>query len=239
VTHPSVLAVFAHPDDAELGCFGTLAALGANGYDVHILALTDGSASSSPAASARPDEAKQSAGVIGANLVIERLVDGALAADRETYSCVADHLDRIRPVLVITHLVGAGDHQDHETAGRAATTMAGRAPFVRMILQAEPPLMNNLFNPDVYLDITASMADKLAAIEKYQSERDKPYVAEQAIRDRATWWARQAATHDLPQVRYCEAFRLVKADLDVTSLAAACGGPRPARRGPTATAGLR
>lgn len=245
MTQPSVLAVFAHPDDAELGCFGTLAGLSAAGYDVHILALTDGSASSSPAAAARPDEAKQSAGVIGANLVIERLTDGALAADRETYSCVADHLNRIRPVLTITHLVGAGDHQDHETAGRAATTMAGRSPFVRMILQAEPPLMNNLFCPDVYLDITAGMPDKLAAIAKYQSERDKPYVAEQAIRDRATWWARQAATHDLTEVRYCEAFRLVKATLSVADLGTACADLDPARgdlgtaRGGTRASGLR
>jgi len=219
MTQKSVLAVFAHPDDAELGCYGTLAGLGAAGFGVHIVALTDGSNSCSPDAAFRPVEAKGSAGVIGADLVIENFVDGGLVANRETYSCVADHLARVRPSVVITHRVGAQDHQDHETAGRAATTMAGRSSFVKLILQAEPPLMNNLFCPDVYVDITAHMPDKLAAIAKYQSERDKPFVAEQAIKDRGTWWARQAETHNLYGTRYCEAFQLVKAKFDLGLLA--------------------
>jgi LmbE family N-acetylglucosaminyl deacetylase len=220
VTTMSVLAVFAHPDDAELACFGTLASLGAAGFDVHILALTNGANSCSTDAAFRPVEAKESAGVIGADLVIEKLPDGALVANRETYSCVEEHLARVRPSIVITHQVGAQDHQDHETAGRAATTMAGRSSFVKLILQAEPPLMNSQFCPNFYVDVTAHIAEKLAGIAKYRSEKDKPYVAEQAIRDRGTWWARQAESHDLRQTHYCEAFRLVKAKLDATTVAA-------------------
>jgi hypothetical protein len=98
--------------------------------------------------------------------------------------------------------------------------MAARSPFVKVVLQVEPPLMNNLFCPNFYVDVTGYMADKLAAVGKYQSECDKPYVAEQAIRDRGTWWARQAETHDLSETRYCEAFHLVKAKFDVELLAA-------------------
>jgi LmbE family N-acetylglucosaminyl deacetylase len=216
----SVLAVFAHPDDAELGCFGTLASLGAAGFDLHILALTNGSNSCSPDAAFRPVEAKESAGVIGADIVIENFTDGGLEPYRETYSCIAEHIGRVRPAVVITHRVGAMDHQDHETAGRAATVMAARTSFVKLILQTEPPLMNNLFCPNFYVDITAHMPDKLAAIAKYQSERDKPFAAEQAIRDRGTWWARQAETHNLSQTRYSEAFYLVKAKFDGDLLAA-------------------
>jgi hypothetical protein len=92
--------------------------------------------------------------------------------------------------------------------------MAGRAGGVRLILQTEPPLMNNLFCPNFYVDITRFIGQKLSAIAQYQSEQDKPFVAEQAIRDRATWWARQAETHDLPGTRYYEAFRMTKAKLD-------------------------
>jgi N-acetylglucosamine malate deacetylase 1 len=219
VRNRSVLAVFAHPDDAELGCFGTLAGLGAAGFDLHILALTNGSNSCSPDAAFRPIEAKASAGVIGADLVIGNFVDGGLVADRETYSCVGDQLDRVRPAIVITHGSGAYDHQDHETARRAATTMASRGSFVKIILQTEPPQMNSEFCPNFYVDITAHMADKLAAVAKYQSERHKPYVAEQAVRDRGMWWARQSELHNLAQTRYCEAFHLVKAKLDVGLLA--------------------
>jgi len=226
LTHTSVLAVFAHPDDAELGCFGTLAGLGAAGFDVHILALTNGANSCSPDAAFRPVEAKASAAVIGADLIIEDFVDGALEARRETYSCVADHLARLRPAVVLTHMVGAMDHQDHETAGRATTTMAGRAPYVKLILQAEPPLMNNLFCPNLYVDVTRYMPDKLTAVAKYQSECDKPYVAERAIRERATWWARQAENQDLAEDRHYEAFRVVKAKLD-PELLRAFGGRAP------------
>jgi N-acetylglucosamine malate deacetylase 1 len=220
VTHMSVLAVFAHPDDAELGCFGTLAGLGAAGFGLHILALTNGSNSSSPDAAFRPVEAKAAAAVVGADLVIEDFPDGALLANRETYSCVEEHLNRLRPAVVITHFVGAHDHQDHEAAGRAATTMAGRSPHVKLILQAEPPLMNSLFTPNFYVDVTEHMPTKLEAVAKYQSEGDKPYAAAQAIRDRGAWWARQAAAHDLRQTRYGEAFHLVRAKLDGPLIAA-------------------
>jgi N-acetylglucosamine malate deacetylase 1 len=213
VTSNSVLAVFAHPDDAELGCFGTLASLREAGFELHIVALTSGSASCSPYSAWRPAEAKESAGVIGADLVIENFVDGGLESKRDTYACVAEHLNRTDPSVVITHMTGALDHQDHETAGRAAVTMAGRKPGVKLILQSEPPLMNNLFCPNLYVDITYFIGQKLTAISRYLSERGKPYVAEQAIRDRATWWARQAETHDLSDTRYYEAFRMSKAKL--------------------------
>jgi N-acetylglucosamine malate deacetylase 1 len=223
VTSRSVLAVFAHPDDAELGCFGTLASLREVGFDVHIVSLTSGSNSSSPYAAWRTAEAKESASVINADLVIENFADGGLELKRETYSCVSEHLTRTNPSVVITHLTGAQDHQDHETAGLAALTMAGRSGGVKLILQTEPPLMNNLFCPNFYVDITAFMPSKLAAIGQYVSERDKPYVAEQAIRDRATWWARQAETHEVSDTRYYEAFRLCKAKLDPRWLAEAFG----------------
>lgn len=223
----SVLAVFAHPDDAELGCFGTLASLSAAGFDLTILALTNGANSCSPDAAFRPVEAKESSAVIGADLVIENFPDGGLPPYRETYSCVDEHLKRLRPAVVFTHLVGAMDHQDHETAGRAATVMATRSSFVKMILQTEPPLMNNRFCPNVYVDVTGQMPAKLAAVEKYRSERDKPFAAQQAIRDRATWWSRQAEAHNLYETRYTEAFHLVKAAFDVELFAAVGDALRP------------
>jgi LmbE family N-acetylglucosaminyl deacetylase len=223
-----VLAVFAHPDDAELGCFGTLASLHQAGFGLHIVALTSGSSSCSPHSSWRPAEAKESAGVIDADLVIENFVDGSLELKQDTYACIAEHLNRTNPSVVITHMTGAQDHQDHETAGRAAVTMAGRNTGVKLILQTEPPLMNNLFCPNFYVDITSFIGKKLAAIGQYLSERDKPYVAEQAIRDRATWWARQAETHDVSDTRYYEAFRMIKAKLDPQCLGSGVGSPAQA-----------
>jgi LmbE family N-acetylglucosaminyl deacetylase len=214
VSNRSVLAIFAHPDDAELGCFGTLAGLGAAGYDLHILALTDGSSSCATQAVMRPLEAKESAGMIGANLVIEDFIDGDLVPNRATYACIADHLSRIRPAVVLTHRVGAQDHQDHDIAGRAATTMAMRDRGVRMILQAEPPLMNHLFTANFYVDVTPFMDMKLAAVARYRSEAHKPFARPHAIRDRGVWWARQAEANDIGETRYYEAFYAVKTKID-------------------------
>jgi hypothetical protein len=98
--------------------------------------------------------------------------------------------------------------------------MAERAPFVSMILQSEPPLINRHFHPDTYINITEFMTDKLDATSRYRSERDKPFMAERAIRDRAAWWARQVEIQNPPTTRYYEAFRLVKAKLDFGLLAA-------------------
>jgi N-acetylglucosamine malate deacetylase 1 len=230
VVTKSVLAVFAHPDDAELGCFGTLASLREAGFALHIVALTSGANSCSPQASWRPAEAKESASVIDADLVIENFVDGSLELKRDTYACVAEHLHRTSPSVVITHQIGAQDHQDHDTAGRVTATMAGRDSGVKLILQTEPPLMNNLFCPNFYVDISRFMPQKLTAIGQYVSERDKPYVAEQAIRDRAAWWARQAEAHDVPSTRYYEAFLMTKAKVDPQWLIRAFGSPAKEER---------
>src|SRR5436853_247029 len=45
----TVLAVFAHPDDAELTCFGTLGLLKSRGYRVLVGIITDGLAALDPA----------------------------------------------------------------------------------------------------------------------------------------------------------------------------------------------
>ena len=42
----SVLVIFAHPDDAEFMCGGTVAAWANEGTDVHYCVVTDGSAGS-------------------------------------------------------------------------------------------------------------------------------------------------------------------------------------------------
>jgi LmbE family N-acetylglucosaminyl deacetylase len=67
----AALAIFAHPDDFEFTCAGTLALLARYGWKTHYLNLADGccgSLNKSPEAAAaeRWDEAQQAAGVLGA-----------------------------------------------------------------------------------------------------------------------------------------------------------------------------
>src|SRR4051794_41914541 len=44
---PAALAIFAHPDDIELGASGTLLRLQSAGYQIHYLAVANGSCGSS------------------------------------------------------------------------------------------------------------------------------------------------------------------------------------------------
>lgn len=66
LNHGRVLAVFAHPDDAELACFGTLAMLRSLAAEITILILTNGERSSSNTLDRRKGEAVAAA----------RLIDG-------------------------------------------------------------------------------------------------------------------------------------------------------------------
>jgi LmbE family N-acetylglucosaminyl deacetylase len=61
-----VVAVGAHPDDIEIACGGTLAALVQQGYKVGIVDLTDGEPTPlSPGPEVRLQEAQQAAATLG------------------------------------------------------------------------------------------------------------------------------------------------------------------------------
>jgi N-acetylglucosamine malate deacetylase 1 len=215
VPQPSVLAIFAHPDDAELACFGSLAALVASGYKAHIVALTNGSTSVSNMSQLRPSEAKEAADLINADLTIEKFADGGLMPNSTLHACVSTHLSRISPTILFTHCPGVDYHQDHEVTGRIVTAAAMRQTAIRLVLQAEPPIFVGSFSPNLYSDVTANIETKLQAVHHYTSEAGKWFMTDQAILERAAWWARQAEPTDPKNPRYCEAFRVAKALVNV------------------------
>ncbi|WP_283133454.1 PIG-L deacetylase family protein [Rhizohabitans arisaemae] len=213
MTAQSVLAIFAHPDDAELACGGTLTGFRHAGYDVHILAMTDGRNSSSPYAADRIREASASAAVIGASVTVEGLPDGDVRVTGSTYAVIEAHLRRVAPTVVITHFASPmlmDDHQDHQATGLVATTLAKRMPSPQLIMQGEPPVLNGGFIPNLYVDVSEFIDKKIAAVAQYQSEAGKPYMREETIRARGQWWARQAEVHEASAEVYYEAFTLVK-----------------------------
>jgi N-acetylglucosamine malate deacetylase 1 len=211
VVQRRALAIFAHPDDAELACFGSLASLATRGYQAHIVALSDGSNSTSKASQLRPVEAKEAAELIKADLTIEHFTDGALTPNAELHACISAHLKRVEPAILFTHCPNVDYHQDHEVTGRIVTAAAMRFTAIRLVLQAEPPIFVGSFAPNLYADITASIAMKLEAVQRYKSEADKWYMTDESILQRAAWWARQAEPTSPQGPRFFEAFRVAKA----------------------------
>src|SRR6185436_10048569 len=100
----NVLAVGAHPDDADLGVGGTLLLLAAQGYSTAILDLTQGEAASRGSAEERLREADKAARVLQ---VRERynaeLPDGALANTPEQRLRIIPFIRALRPTVILSH----------------------------------------------------------------------------------------------------------------------------------------
>ncbi len=103
-----VLGFFAHPDDAEFFCAGTLALLVNAGWEVHIATATAGDCGSTtlPAeeiASIRRAEGAAAAALIGATYHSLEELDVQVIFDKSANRKAIDLFRRIAPSLVLTH----------------------------------------------------------------------------------------------------------------------------------------
>jgi LmbE family N-acetylglucosaminyl deacetylase len=102
-----VIAVGAHPDDAEIACGGTLARLAQQGYRVGIIDLTDGEPTPhSPGPHVRLEEAQRAAEILGVHRrVTLDLPNRQLFDNLEARIALAKEFRKYRPRVVI----GFGD----------------------------------------------------------------------------------------------------------------------------------
>lgn len=175
-----LLAIMAHPDDAELLCGGTLLRAAAQGYRTGVLDLTGGESGSQGDVGTRAAEAQAASGILhltarcGAGLP-----DGALENTPATRLVVAGQLRRLRPRVVILHWP-EGRHPDH----RVAAQLGYEACFVAGLSRApldEPPhrptkilhalsFREDPVRPSFVVDITDQIDAKLQAIAAYASQ---------------------------------------------------------------------
>jgi bacillithiol biosynthesis deacetylase BshB1 len=114
-----VLVIGAHPDDAELGCGGTILRLTDAGKRVGVLDLTAGEKGSRGTAKTRAAEAKRAAKLAG--LALRETLsfkDTELEATMALRKAVVAAIRRHRPRIVLSPLPG-DLHPDHAAAGRA------------------------------------------------------------------------------------------------------------------------
>jgi LmbE family N-acetylglucosaminyl deacetylase len=164
-----VLAVVAHPDDAELLCAGTLARARQDGAAIGICVLCRGD-KGQPAepiadlAAVRRREMAASSKLLGAEMFSCGFSDSALSDDVPSRRKLMDILRRFRPTLVLGH--AAEDyHPDHRAASalvEAATWLAAsRGQKSRLQPLEEPPelwwmdCVNRAgFEPGFYVDVS-------------------------------------------------------------------------------------
>jgi LmbE family N-acetylglucosaminyl deacetylase len=218
------LAIYAHPDDPEVSCGGTLATWSAAGAVVHmVIAARGDKGSSDPAvdpdalARRRAGEAERAAGALGlaGHQVLDH-DDGTLEDTPELRGELVAIVRRLRPEIVVCPDPTAiffgqhyFNHRDHRILGFAVLdAVAPAASNPHYFPEAGPPhqvsavFLSGTLEPDAWVDITGSIDAKAEALLCHQSqvgERDE--WLRTVVRQRAEEGGRQVG------VRYAEGFR--------------------------------
>jgi LmbE family N-acetylglucosaminyl deacetylase len=224
------MVLFAHPDDAEFMCGGTIARWAGDGCDVHYVVITDGSAGSNEPGATREEmrvirerEQRAAAEVLGVKTVtFLGQVDGMLEVTLETRRAVCAQVRRLRPHVLLApdpsrlwSKDGYINHWDHKQAGVLALTAVmpdapSRPMFPELLEEGLQPFeVPNLWlgsaDPDTYVDITGTIDTKLAALVEHRSQEGE--AAAPWVRERAEELASQSG-HGYAYAEGFKAFRL-------------------------------
>ena len=222
----TVLAIYAHPDDPDVSAGGTLAAWASAGADVQVCICADGDKGSTDVA-VQPDAlvARRRAEVAAAGVVLGVRAhhwlgwrDGDIEDTPELRGCLVALIRRLRPEVVVSPdptAVFFGqryvNHRDHRILGWSildAVTPAAANPHY--FPGADPAhgvaalYLSGTLHPDVWVDITATIDAKAAAIACHASQLGEPGEwLRDAVRQRA-----EDAGH-AAGVRFAEGFRRI------------------------------
>lgn len=175
-----LLAIVAHPDDAELLCGGTLIRAGDAGHRTGVLDLTGGETGTAGSPGLRATESERASEILGlAARRVAGLPDGSIENSPAARNRVAAILRELRPDTVILMWPEAR-HPDHRAAsqlGHDACFVAGLArapvdgdPFrPRKVLYALA-YREHAPKPSFVVDISGQMERKLDAIYAFGSQ---------------------------------------------------------------------
>jgi bacillithiol biosynthesis deacetylase BshB1 len=177
-----LLAIFPHPDDAELMCGGTLHKAAKKGHSVAILDLARGEMASRGTPEIRAVEATRAAELLGVqHREVLGLPDNAIVNSPDTRRQLASAIRRLRPRIVVTTAPSPfGRHPDHrETAElvRDACFVSG----LRRVEDENPPhrplkvlhsitYREDYMKPTFVVDVSDELERKLEAIASYASQ---------------------------------------------------------------------
>ena len=184
------LAVFAHPDDPEVGCGGTLARWTAAGSEVHLVITNRGDKGSldpsvdpDALAADRAEEVARAAAVLGLASV-EHLgyPDGDIDNDAALRAQIVAIVRRLRPQALVAPdptAVFFGDgyvnHRDHRELGWAVLDSVVPAasplyvPDAGVAHQVELLLLSGTLEADAWVDVGDVLDVKVAAVACHES----------------------------------------------------------------------
>ena len=224
-----VLAVYAHPDDADVSCGGTLGAWAAAGSEVHLVVVTQGEKGTQDSdvdtmelAARRAVEVHEAADALGiASVEFLGIPDGEALEAAWLLEALVARIRRLRPQACLGHdptSVFFGSvyisHRDHRAAGWAlidavapASAMPHYFPGAGAPFQVEHLLLSGTLNPDVFIDISSSIEAKVAAVRAHHSQLGlEPEWVANSVSERAAQDGRIAG------VPFAEGFRYFALD---------------------------
>ncbi|HWC76802.1 MAG TPA: bacillithiol biosynthesis deacetylase BshB1 [Blastocatellia bacterium] len=175
-----VLAVFSHPDDAELSVSGTLLKLKSLGYRTGVVDMTRGEMGTRGTPEIRAQEALAAAQIMNldARLNLE-LLDGHVWLNEESRKALVRVIRAHRPrLLLTTHW--EDPHPDHSQtslivrhAARLASMVKYDAEFRQEAVKV-PMIMHSLFSrrivPSFIVDVSDFVETKMRAIKAHSSQ---------------------------------------------------------------------
>lgn len=173
-----VLAIFAHPDDAELTCGGTIIKLVDLGYRVGLIDLTQGEMATRGTVRQRSKEAKSAAGVMGVHLRENlRLLDSRVENSFENRLGVVHLLRKYRPHLLLLPY-WEQRHPDHSKGSRLIYEASYLSGLTKLNAPGEPFRPHRIVYSTSFVevqhtfvvDITEQFERKLEAVRCYRSQ---------------------------------------------------------------------
>jgi LmbE family N-acetylglucosaminyl deacetylase len=233
------LVVFAHPDDAEFLCGGTVAKWTGEGTEVRYVCATDGSAgwngpdlTRAQISEIREREMREAADVLGvADVTFLRYADGTLEPNLELRRAITREVRRARPDVIVTFdpsVLWAGrryiNHPDHRAVGEAVLAVVAcdaptRPQFPELLSQGFEPfevprlwLATEGQGVDIRVDIGDTLDLKVKALRAHGSQLEN--MGEDDIDGRMRKWASKMAVGG--DAEFAEGFRTfdLKADDD-------------------------
>ncbi|MEZ4663824.1 MAG: PIG-L deacetylase family protein [Caldilineaceae bacterium] len=232
----SALAVFAHPDDIEFGCVGTIARWVQQGTRVAYVLVTSGDVgiakediTRQQAADIREAETLAAAEVVGVSDVsFFRVPDGMVENNLELRKRIVREIRRVQPEVVLSGdptmvftPMGGINHPDHRAVGTAVLDAvfpaAGQPHFFEELAQeglkahkVRKVYLTARGEGDTFVNISDTIDLKIAALQKHESQVGQWKDLPERMKERS------AQTAKGKEMAHAEAFRVLTIENDET-----------------------
>jgi bacillithiol biosynthesis deacetylase BshB1 len=183
-----ILVLAAHPDDAELGCGGTIAKHTSLGNKVGIVDLTQGELGTRGTVKDREVEASDSAKILGVSIRENlQLKDGFFQNDPDSQMAVLKAIRKYQPRIILANAI-YDRHIDHVKGA----SLAYDASFLSGLVKIETVgddgkkqsawrpeavyhfVQSHFINPDFVVDVSAHWETKMKAVKAFKSQFFNP-----------------------------------------------------------------